>query len=109
MLSDAEEIRYRKVLIERLVFGFTCHQYNLLYEGKWKFSFRETKDRRFQAYAVTEVWKYNYGSSRSWRHRITLTSPVADIAKLHFWIVGLINVFDYIKEEGLDYPVFAFA
>jgi hypothetical protein len=115
--SEWAEEKCRKSLVERLVLGLTCRKYNLLYENEdtwkmWKFSFQEV-GRKFQVYAIRRTW-YNdvpyppWSYKRNWRIRqITLSSPVGNIEQMHFWMAGVVNVFDYIKIEGIGYPVVA--
>jgi hypothetical protein len=111
MPFDAEEDRYKKHLIERLVLGFTCRKYNLLYEGKWKFSFHKINND-FQVHAINEVklWEgYPVSNMKLMVKTITLSSPIGSLEQMHFWMAGVVNMADYIKEEGLDYPVIAIA
>lgn len=112
--SEWAEESCRRSLVERLVLGLTCRKYNLLYENEedtwktWKFSFREVGGK-FQVYATNKVWIYEHWTP-SWDRKlktITLSSPIGDIEQMHFWLAGIVNVFDYMEAEGIGYPLVA--
>jgi hypothetical protein len=108
--SEWAEESCKKNLVEHLILTLACRKYNLLYLDRWKFSFHEVNGK-FQVYAVNRLRLYEYGvPSRGWKLRvITLSSPVGNIEQMHFWVAGVVNVFDYIKIEGIGYPVVAIA
>jgi hypothetical protein len=115
--SEWAEEKCRKSLVERLVLGLTCRKYNLLYENEnswkmWKFSFQEVGGK-FQVYVIRRAWYNDVGypyTERNWKIRqTTLSSPIGNIEQMHFWLAGVVNVFDYIETEGLGYQVVAVA
>jgi hypothetical protein len=97
-------------MMERLVLGMTLHKYNLTYGPKWKFSFGWAGNL-FQIKVETTVQEL-VGPCYEWKLRdktITLTSPPGNAQQMHFWLCGIVNVFEYIEKEGLGYPVVAIA
>lgn len=116
--SEWAEESCRRSLVERLVLGLTCRKYNLLYENEedtwktWKFSFREVGGK-FQVYVVNKIRLYEYGVPSYDNYKktktITLSSPIGNIEQMHFWLAGIVNMFDYIEEEGIGYPLVAIA